>query len=777
MRVLGTGPLDSKICVLVDFPRVSAAAEGEVLFGFEKDFIYGKLLKAGIHPSTVRFESIVPFCPPNKTTRAINPMELDTYIRDTKQRLNDLSELCVIVPLGELCLGEICGKRGIDKWQLSLLDTLPSLTCRKAIPSYLPDRLFGEFHNQIFVELAFVKAKEEMRWKELIRTPKNFLINRTVDETVDFLERAKQADKLSIDIETSSGRINTFGVAISPDTAIAIGILPSRFGTATHHKIWSLIAELCQSDQPKILQNYMYETMYLSRYGIKLNNIHHDTMWAQKFLYPELKKGLDNVGRIYTKQPYWKEDNKNWNNIKDWDEHYLYNCKDTCYTYEGYINQRADLIDRNLSDLFYNFVMRFAPCISEMCSRGLGISNDQLHALQKDTNERIEQLTTELNLVTEPAVINPKSNKQLKDYFKSKNFMLYKKYDSKTKTYKESTNQTSLKKMRIKYKTCAEIPLLLDLSTLNKAKSSYLDIKYDTDNRMRFTLNGVGTETMRWSGHKDPWNKGINPQTVPGGYKGINVKKIFEAPEGKIFFNVDLKQAESRFVAYDSCDNNLIDMLEDDTKDIHSYVAAEIFNCTPEDIIRETKAGDKVKRSLGKKSGHGANYAMGVPTFIEQCIGDDIILTKKEAENVLESYHRLFPGIRRWHQRIRGEVRQTRKLHNPVGWERYFYGRLGDDLFREAYAFRPQSTIPYITNALMLYLWDQRETGRIEFNLLLQVHDSLLFEVEPKYVDQLGEICLNTNSWHPEVILPAGKLVIPTDCETGQYWGEMKPWG
>jgi len=273
---IGSGPLDSKICVLVDFPRVSAAAEGKVFFGFEQDIIHGKLLKAGIHPNSVRFESIIPFCPPGKTTRSINPMLLDTFIRDTKQRLNELKECNIIIPLGELCLREICGKRGIDKWQLSLLDTLPSLNCRKAIPSYLPDRLFGEYHNQIFIELAFIKAKAEMRWKELIRTPKNFLINRTVDETISFLESAQQSEELSIDIETSSGRINTFGVAISPDTAIAIGILPTRFGTATHHKIWSLIAKLCQSDQPKILQNALYETLYLSRY------IHQTTLLERR---------------------------------------------------------------------------------------------------------------------------------------------------------------------------------------------------------------------------------------------------------------------------------------------------------------------------------------------------------------------------------------------------------------------------------------------------------------------------------------------------------------
>jgi len=497
MRVLGSGPIDAKICILVDFPRVSAAAEGKVFFGWEEELIHRRLLKANIHPNSVRFESIIPFCPKAKTYRTINPLELDTYIRDTKERLNRLRFLNIIVPLGNLALKEICGKTSIDKWQLSLLETVPSLNVRKAVPSFLPSRIMREYSLQIFLELAFNKAQREKDFPELKRTNPNIMINRTVDETISYLENLQHSDELSIDIETSRGRINTFGFASSPTEAIAIGILPSRFGIKTHKKIWDLIAGLCESDQPKILQNYIYETMYLSKYGFRLNNVHHDTMWAQKFLYPELKKGLDNVGRIYTNQPYWKEDNKNWNNIKDWDEHYLYNGKDTCFTYEGYLNQRDDLERRGLSDLFYKFVMQFAPAITEMCSRGLKISEENLRALQVETNTKIESLSGELLEITGLDKFNPKSNKQVKEYLKDKGYTLYKKYDSATKSYKESTNQTSLKKMRAKYPDCKEIPLLLQLSTLNKAKSSYLDIKYDKDSRMRYNLNGVGTETGR----------------------------------------------------------------------------------------------------------------------------------------------------------------------------------------------------------------------------------------------------------------------------------------
>ena len=244
----------------------------------------------------------------------------------------------------------------------------------------------------------------------------------------------------------------------------------------------------------------------------------------------------------------------------------------------------------------------------------------------------------------------------------------------------------------------------------------------------------------------------------------------------RIFVQIDLKQAESRFVAYDSCDENLIGALEDTARDIHSEVAAEIFQCAVEQVRTEHKSGNSTKRQLGKKSGHGANYSMKETTFMDSCLKEmNLVLTRKEATNVLEAYHRLFPGIRRWHKRIRDEVARARRLENPLGRVRYFYGRMDDNTFREAYAYRPQSTIPDVTNHLMLHLWNARTEGAADFWFHNQVHDSLQLSVTAETeVERIARICFNTALWHPEIVLPAGRLVIPTSLEFGPGLGELK---
>lgn len=240
-------------------------------------------------------------------------------------------------------------------------------------------------------------------------------------------------------------------------------------------------------------------------------------------------------------------------------------------------------------------------------------------------------------------------------------------------------------------------------------------------------------------------------------------------PKQRVFVEIDLRQAETRFVAFDCCDPTLLGMLERD-EDIHRFVAAEIYQKPMADVTHE-------ERQLGKKSGHGANYSMGVATFQDSCLKEmDLVLDRKMATRVLEAYHKLFPGIRRWHASIRNKVYSERRLTNPLGRVRYFYGRCDDNTYREAYAYRPQSTVPDIANHLMLRLCDARTEGAFDFWLHLQVHDSVLLSCTADERQRIMEFCLDTTKWHPEIVLPAGRLVIPTEAKWGRCLGSMEKW-
>lgn len=737
----------SRFCVLVDTPSLSAKIEKVPLFGWELEFLQQNLLRGGIHPQEVSF--------------------ISGTKEETLQYVNERN-FNVLFPLGERVLTEVTGKRSLDKWNLSPLDCLPEYTTRKCVPSFGPDRVRKQPELSLYWVKSFQRGAKAPAG-EWIRKRQNFLLSPPLEQTFEVLESLKKEEFLSVDIETGRNQINTVGFAWSASDAIAIQVLPDRVDTQNHYRLWTLIAELLENPkQKKILQNFIYEQAYFSKYGIRMQGVHHDTMLCQKFLWPEFDQGLDNVGRFYTDEVYWKDDGKiiaeegkkkDWGNIRDWVKHLDYNCKDTSNTYEACFRQKGDLKARGLEKLFYEYVMKLTGPVAEMCLRGLPVADDTRRKMQSELEEELKGIKAQF-----PEGFNPGSWQQKIKLLKAKGYEIPK--AKRQDEYKESSDELALKKLRIKYPDDRDLKLLLQYAKAKKALSSYVDIELHDDGKLRYSLNITGTETLRFSSGTDPWGKGLNAQTLPKKYR-----KMFVAPEGLQWLQMDLKQAESRFVAYDSCDTALIEVLESG-QDIHKLVALQILKR----LGKPDSEYSNDWRQLGKKSGHGANYAMREGTFIDGCLKDmGVVLTHTEANAILESYHDLFPGIRKWHREIQTLLRRERKLTNPFGICRYFYGRLDDNTFREGYAYKPQSTIPAITNHLMLALCNKRTEGEFSFDLCLQVHDSLIMLVRPEELHKIAEYSLSLK-WHPEVVLPAGRLIIPIDCEVGKNLGELSAW-
>lgn len=764
-----------RICILVDRPRVSAFAEGTVLSGWDREFVEGKLRRAGFLPEEVEYVSI------SQTTR--EPDDADRV--RTREHLN-LRNPPLIVALDETALRFATGKSSISKWHLSPLDTLGEreqgaggFTTRKCIPTFHPDQIKRQWDLGFYFERALLRARQESSTRTFERKPRRFHLHPRIADTFEILHSLEQEEHLSIDIETGRGQINTFGVAWSVSDALAINVLPDGYGAENYRALWAQIAKLCEGPAKKIFQNAPYETLYLSRYGIGIENIFHDTMVAQKFLYPEFDKGLDNVGRLYTNEPYWKDTGReasseggqrDWGNIRDWPRHYEYNCLDTSGTFEAAFAQRKDLEARGKLDLFDNYLMKFYGPVNEMSLRGLPVNLETKARLTTEHERRIEEIAK-----TFSSPINHRSPKQKLTLLKAKGYKIPKIKDKANDKYKESTNELSLKKLRLAHPEDADISALLEIAKLEKAVSSYLGADV-VGTRVNYMLGIHGTETGRFSCTTDHLGMGFNAQTIPG-----YAKEMIEWPESddRVFIQVDLKQAESRFVAYDTADENLIAALEDPKRDIHSEVAHEIIQSLGVDITGMSKEEFKSKwRQLGKKSGHSSNYDTTAPTLAEQVLKDmDLVLTKKESEVILASYHTKFPGVRRGHKKIQQKLWNSRKLTNPIGRERYFYGRMDAATFREAYAYLPQSTVPDVINHLMLKLYEERGAGKLNFWFHLQCHDSLVVSALTADVDPIVKYMTDTSLWHPEIILTAGRLIIPTSCEVGRNLKEMKPHG
>jgi len=187
---------------------------------------------------------------------------------------------------------------------------------------------------------------------------------------------------------------------------------------------------------------------------------------------------------------------------------------------------------------------------------------------------------------------------------------------------------------------------------------------------------------------------------------------------------------------------------------------------------------------IAKMVCHASNYGMKAPTFqlnvLEKSDGA-IVLTKKECEEFLHLYHYLFPEIHEWHFDVQCELKNGRVLKNLFGERRNFLEPFGEELFKQGYAFIPQSTVGEITNYAFSELCILLDEGKIPsywmLDILINGHDSILYQYN-KDLDAVDEHKLHEfirPFLERELVSTRGeKFSMKSELQTGFNWGPYK---
>lgn len=748
-EITGDGPENAAIVILTDTATYDDNVTGRLLTSYAARALFDQFRKFGVLRSHMRIEAV---CERVVAWDTLLEHERVAWRADAVERLRALSPN-VIVPLGDVALATVTDKRSAEKWQLSIIPTFWGTKC---VPLLHPSRIIKNYKDLPFITFGAERVVAESKTPDLRLTERHLKTRPTFNEACVFLRECETADWLSVDIETGRGQITCIAFSFRPDLAMSIPTLPGDWANESEfYDLWCAIARALESSARKVFQNGIYDTTYLARYGIRVRNFAHDTMIAQRVLHAELPMGLDTIARIYTREPYWKDDAKDWGTRQDVNALYSYNARDAAVTLEAAMAQRLDLTQRNLTSLFDDYYMRgIVPCVAEMCWNGLPVNAETKTRLHDEAERVVNELQTTFEKETTAIVgkpVNPRSPAQVKELLRMSRMKL------PVKNGKETSDREALLRLRLKRPDVPFLATLIRLSGEQKRLSSYLSYEYDADGHMRYSLLAHGTETGRMSCYQDPWGRGLNAQTIPAA-----LRIMYEVPDDEVFIEVDLKQAESRFVAWDAPEPTFIAMYRDGV-DTHRYVASRpgLFGGKPEQVTKE-------QRQLGKKVTHASNYGMGPGTLAASCLKEmDLVLPVSRAEQMLEGYHTEFPGIRRWHARLREEVIRNRVIRVPLGGERYFYDRPGDSLWRELYAYRPQRVVANVINRLLIHM-------RGHARLILQTHDAILIRVKASDAKTiLARIC-DQNAWNPTIPLLGGDLRIPIEVKMGRVWGKLE---
>lgn len=469
-----------------------------------------------------------------------------------------------------------------------------------------------------------------------------------------------------------------------------------------------------------------------------------------------------------------------------------YSALDSACTLEIWNKVKTDLADGEFLPA-YHMTLDLFPVLMFMQTRGILVNKTALEETKEEVQRKAAIKQDELDLLC-GYPLNVNSPKACKEYFYGT--LGYVPYRSKEG--KESVDDLALQRMArgtAKKPGLKQAKLVQEIRGLQKLYSTYLNIEFDADNRLRCSFNPRGTKFGRLSSSKTTNGTGANFQNLPQEFK-----KFLVADPGYVMLEVDKRQAEWVVVAYASGDVNMLSAIEKGI-DVHAHTASLMFNVpidfvkyeakllghtTDVDRIKELRASDGTLssqtvqwprtmslRQCGKKSNHGLNYAEGYKNFA--LINE---IEESESKRIVSLYHKIYPGIRLWYEHIQKLLRDDRTLTNCFGRKVRFMEEWGEPLFKSAYSMIPQSTVVDSLNKGMVRIYNDLElTQLFNIDILAQVHDSILMQIPLTVAgneEQFTHLLTKINDYvSPSMTYNSRSFTIATDAKVGFNWGEV----
>jgi len=430
------------------------------------------------------------------------------------------------------------------------------------------------------------------------------------------------------------------------------------------------------------------------------------------------------------------------------DKELLYNAKDSAATLRIASELLPEIEKGGYTDTYRHTIELIQPLIYMMI-RGVKVDQIKLQEMKTKCEGLIAQYQKKLNELC-GRVINPNSPDDCQRYFYGEKGI--KPYTKRNAKGGSSVTVDDKALQRLARDTAGrrgfeEARIIQRIRQLRKLKGTYLEITFDKDMRLRCSYNPRGTRFARISSSKTVFDTGMNMQNLPPAFMQFLV-----ADTGNIFITFDKRQAEWVVVAYASGDASMIKAVESGL-DTHTYTASEMFKVpmdiikmehkllgsesSPDEIERKRKDMDFLQpylrqwlprnmsmRQCGKKSNHGLNYDEKERMFA--LINE---ISDKEAKVIIDFYHRIYPGIRRWYDTVQNKLSKDRTLENLFGRKQRFLDRWGPDLFKSAYSYIPQSSVGELVNRGLVKIYRNSEEYSKELEILMQVHDSIDLQI------------------------------------------------
>ncbi|MDE2902866.1 MAG: DNA polymerase I [Chloroflexota bacterium] len=413
----------------------------------------------------------------------------------------------------------------------------------------------------------------------------------------------------------------------------------------------------------------------------------------------------------------------------------------------------AEIDDLKLTGLLHDVEMPLALVLSEMERRGIRLDAGALGELSREMAEEIAELQS--GIYTDAGhEFNVNSPKQL-------GTVLF-----------EELGLPAGRRTKTGYSTASGVleglvddnPIVgrvLEYRELSKLKSTYIDtlpdLAHPSTGRLHTTFNQAGTATGRLS------SANPNLQNIPiRTARGREIRRAFVAGrEGWTLLAIDYSQIDLRVLAHISEDAAMCEAFANG-HDIHSSTAASLHGVSLDEVTEDM-------RRLAKTTNFGIVYGISA-----QGLASRTEFSRQEAAKFIETYFATYPGVKGYmdstialaHDRGYVETLFQRRRYLPELNSRAFHERAAAE--RMAINMPIQGTTADIMKIAMVKLDRAIREQRFAAQMLLQVHDDLLFELPAEELDDFAGVAR-------ELMTNAVPLHVPlaVDAKTGPNWRDM----
>ncbi|SDR26060.1 DNA polymerase I [Pseudovibrio sp. Tun.PSC04-5.I4] len=514
----------------------------------------------------------------------------------------------------------------------------------------------------------------------------------------------------------------------------------------------------------KIAQNMKYDWLVLARYGVEVAPF-DDTMLLSYALDAGVGgNGMDELSQRWlghTPIPFKEVCGSGKSQISfdkvPLEKATAYAAEDADVTLRLWKILKPRLAAEQMTVVYERLERPMVVTLAKMERRGISIDRQMLSLLSGEFAQGAARLEAEIH-DDAGEIFNVGSPKQLGEILFGRMGLPGGK---KTKTGAWSTSASVLDDLAAQGHALPS--KIVEWRQLSKLRSTYTDalpgfINQDTG-RVHTSFSLAATTTGRLSS-SEPNIQNIPIRTA----EGRKIRQAFIAGKGKKLISADYSQIELRVLAH-MADIPQLKQAFADGLDIHAMTASEMFGVPIEGM-------DSSVRRRAKAINFGIIY--GISAF---GLANQLSISRGEAGDYIKTYFERFPGIKEY-------MEETKKFVHENGYVETIFGRRAHypdvntknpnmrQFYERAAINAPiQGSAADILRRAMVRMDEVLKTAGLDAQMLLQVHDELIFELPEEQAEETKKLVISTMEKATEPVL---QLSVPlkVEAEAANNWEE-----